>query len=48
MLNFIKKIQGKERDREEKSPRQGAGPDQETQPKPEVSRKILVVGQGGA
>jgi hypothetical protein len=48
MLNFIKKIQGKERDREEKSPRQEAGPDRETQPKPEVSRKILVVGQGGA
>ncbi len=48
MLNFIKKIQGKERDREENSPRQEAGPDQEARPKPEVSRKILVVGKGEA
>ncbi|RJR40731.1 MAG: universal stress protein [Deltaproteobacteria bacterium] len=46
MLNFIKKIQGKKRDLEEKNPRQDAGPDQETRPKPEVPRKILVVGKG--
>jgi hypothetical protein len=55
MLDFIKKLQGKEKGREEselsrqESPPQGNGrahEGQETPPKPEVSRKILVVGKG--
>ncbi|MBI4795093.1 MAG: universal stress protein [Deltaproteobacteria bacterium] len=44
MLSFIKKVQEKETGPEQESPRLGNG--RESPPKPEVSRKILVVGKG--
>jgi hypothetical protein len=49
MLSIIKKVQGKETGREEKIPQQANGrawERQEAIAKPEVSRKILVVGKG--
>jgi hypothetical protein len=53
MLNFMKKIQGKEEGRQPETRSQGNGRDpegawmsQETSAKPEVPRKILVVGRG--